>query len=36
MAEIYRVIGIKLNQLVQENVCVITDLPTKGMQAVSQ
>jgi len=29
MAKIYRVIQIKLNQLVSENVHVITDLPTK-------
>ena len=29
MAKIYRVIRIKLNQLVLENVHMITDLPTK-------
>ena len=29
MAKIYRVIQIKLNQLVSENVHMITDLPTK-------
>jgi len=29
MAKIYRVIQIKLNQLAEENVDVITDLPTK-------
>jgi len=29
MAKIYRVIRIKLNQLVYENVHMITDLPTE-------
>ena len=29
MGNIYRVIQIKLNQLVQENVRMITELPTK-------
>jgi len=29
MGNIYRVIQIKLNQLVQENVSMITELPTK-------
>ena len=29
MAKIYRVVYIKLSQLVQENVHMITDLPTK-------
>ena len=29
MAKIYRVIRMKLNQLVYENVRIITDLPTK-------
>jgi len=29
MAKIYRLIQIKLNQLVQENVYMITDLPLK-------
>jgi len=29
MAKIYRVIQIKLNQLVYENVHMITDLPTQ-------
>jgi len=32
MAKIYRVIQIKLNQLVQENVRIITDLPIKRIK----
>jgi len=35
MAKIYRVIQIKLNQLVEENVHIITDLPTKRISALS-
>ena len=34
MAKIYRVIRIKLNQLVAENVDMITDLPTKRSRGV--
>ena len=34
MAKIYRVIRIKLNQLVAENVGMITDLPTKRSRGV--
>ena len=36
MAKIYRVIQIKMNQLVQENVHMITDLATKHIQVLSQ
>ena len=36
MAKIYHVIQIKLNQLVSENVHIITDLPAKRIQALSQ
>jgi len=36
MAKIYRVIQIKLNQLVKENVHMITDLPTKRILELSQ
>ena len=36
MAKIYSLIQIKLNQLVQENVHMITDLPTKRIEALSQ
>jgi len=36
MAKICRVIQIKLNQLVKENVHVITDLTIKRIQALSQ
>jgi len=35
MAKIYRVIQIKLNQLVYENVHLITGLPTKRILALS-
>ena len=34
MAKIYRVIRIKLNHLVAENVGMITDLPTKRSRGV--
>ena len=34
MAKIYRVIRIKLNQVVAENVDMITDLPTKRSRGV--
>ena len=36
MAKIHRVIQVKLNQLVLENVHIITGSPTKRVQAISQ
>jgi len=36
MAKIHRVIPVKLNQLVLENVHIITGSPTKRVQAISQ
>jgi len=36
MAKIYRVIQMKFNLFVQENVRMITDLPTEQIQALLQ